>query len=129
MAIKKSHSNNIESVNRQLNQPNELESSVQHVTDMIGEFGRWQMWLLVYIFLIDIVSAFNNMGFTFHAYKTDFWCADVPQDYHNKTEDMKCFKFTNHSEKCTSWRYDKSMFEKTIITEVSIKLNKININY
>ena len=122
MAIKQSHENNIESLNHKLNNPNELESSVQHVTDMFGEFGQWKMWLAVYNFLYEIVAAFSNMGFTFHAYKTDFWCDDVPQDYHNKTEDMKCFKFTNRSEKCTNWRYDKSMFEKTIITEVSIKL-------
>jgi hypothetical protein len=61
---------------------NESKKKVQHVTDIVGEFGQWQLWLAIYVFLIDIVSAFNNMGYTFHAFKVDFWCEDVPQDYH-----------------------------------------------
>ncbi len=60
---------------------NESKKKVQHVTDIIGEFGQWQLWLAIYDFLINIVSAFNNMGYTFHAFKVDFWCDDVPEDY------------------------------------------------
>ena len=46
--------------------------------------------------------------------------------FQNKTNQMKCFKFSNSSEKCTKWIYDKSQFESTIITEVST-LNQLQL--
>jgi len=57
------------------------EIKVKNLTDIIGEFGRWQMWLTLYVFFIKFGIAFNNMGFPFHAFKVDFWCDDVPKDY------------------------------------------------
>ena len=54
---------------------------VKHVADIIGEWGNWQRQLFIYMFTLEIIGAFNNMGYSFNAFQTDFWCEDVPNDY------------------------------------------------
>ena len=54
---------------------------VKHVADIIGEWGNYQCQLLIILFIRFIILAFNNMGYSFNAFKTDFWCEDVPKDY------------------------------------------------
>ncbi|CAG2109089.1 unnamed protein product, partial [Medioppia subpectinata] len=93
---------------------------VKHIADIVGEWGKWQLLLFSFYFLLLGTDAINNMAYAFHAYNNDFWCSDVPPDYTNKTKDMKCFKFTNRSEKCNEWTYDWSVFGKTINTECAI---------
>ena len=57
---------------------------VKHVADIIGEWGNWQRTLFVYSFMLGIIAALNNMGYSFHAFEIDFWCHDVPHDYRVK---------------------------------------------
>ena len=59
----------------------EEKTEVKHVADIIGEFGNWQRALFIYLFLMEILVAVNNMGYSFHAFQVDFWCEDVPEDY------------------------------------------------
>ncbi|CAG2118571.1 unnamed protein product, partial [Medioppia subpectinata] len=66
------------------------------------------------------------MGFSFFAYQPEFWCSDVPIDYQNKTEDMKCKKFVNSSELCTEWQYNRNDFHKSIITEFDLVCDRSN---
>ena len=42
---------------------------------------------------------------------------------------MKCYKFTNSSEKCTKWRYDKTMFDATLRSEVCCPHVKATRNF
>ena len=60
------------------------KSQVKHVADIIGEWGNWQRTLFIYAFIFDLISAFNNMGYSFYAFKVDFWCHDVPDNYQVK---------------------------------------------
>mgnify|MGYP007023914409 CR=1 FL=1 len=54
---------------------------VKHVADIIGEWGNWRRHFFIYLFIQDIIGSFNNMGYSFNAFETDFWCEDVPKDY------------------------------------------------
>ena len=56
-------------------------SKVSHVADIIGEWGNWQRNLFIYLFLLDVIGALNNMGYSFYTFQVEFWCEDVPQDY------------------------------------------------
>ena len=59
----------------------EKTKEVKYVADIIGEWGNWQRQLFIYLFILNIIVAFNNMGYSFYAFETDFWCEDVPKDY------------------------------------------------
>ena len=56
-------------------------SKVKHAADIIGEWGNWQRKLFIYLFLLDVIGAFNNMGYSFYTFEVGFWCENVPQDY------------------------------------------------
>ena len=58
-----------------------FRKSVSAVTDIVGEWGKWQFSFTSFYFIQWIVGALNNIGYTFHAYNNDYWCSDVPQDY------------------------------------------------
>jgi len=57
------------------------KSNVKHIADIVGEWGKWQLHLASFCFILWAVAAINNMGYSFHAYDNDFWCSDVPYDY------------------------------------------------
>ena len=59
--------------------PNE-GSNVKHISDIVGELGKWQFIFISFSFILRGASALSNMGYSFHAYKNDFWCSDVPID-------------------------------------------------
>jgi hypothetical protein len=48
--------------------------SVTHVSEIIGNFGKWQLNIAAFYFTIYILSPFNNLGITFHAPKIKYWC-------------------------------------------------------
>ncbi|XP_054165996.1 organic cation transporter protein-like, partial [Oppia nitens] len=102
------------------------KSSVKHIADIVGEWGKWQFHFVAYCFILWSFAAINNMGYSFHAYNNDFWCSDVPIDYLNKTEDMKCFKFLSPNESCTEWQYDRTQFGNSIITEFDLVCSRSN---
>ena len=60
------------------------ETKEKHIADIIGEWGNWQRTLFIYSFTFELISALNNMGYSFHAFKIDFWCHDVPDNYQVK---------------------------------------------
>ncbi|CAG2168371.1 unnamed protein product [Oppiella nova] len=66
---------------------------VKHITDLIGEWGKWQFLLSAYVFLMSAAAAFINMGYSFHAKGVDYWCSDVP---HNQSFDLVCER-TNYA--------------------------------
>ncbi len=54
---------------------------VLNVSDIIGDWGKWQRNLSFLVFFQGIAMALCTMGFSFHAFKVEFWCHDVPIDY------------------------------------------------
>ena len=65
---------------QEIKKPKE-NTEVKHVADIIGEWGNWQRTLFIYLFILDVIAALNNMGYSFHAFEMNFWCDDVPEDY------------------------------------------------
>lgn len=61
------------------------DHKVQHIADIVGEWGRWQAMTFWFTFCLWIITALNNMGYAFYAYEEEFWCSDVPDDYQVNT--------------------------------------------
>jgi hypothetical protein len=59
----------------------EIKKEVKYVADIIGEWGRWQLVLSSFMFIVEIVTAISNMGYSFHAFDVDYWCHDVPHNF------------------------------------------------
>lgn len=77
----------------------------------MGDFGRWQVVICLWISAVKLPIAWNQLGIVFLAAPLPFHCA-------GSTE--QCFN--NASEPCTRWEYDYSVFKSTIISEVGLKL-------
>lgn len=59
----------------------QTKRQVKHVADIVGEFGKWQLRMCCFCFVLYAMEAINNLGYTFHAFHNEHWCADVPLDY------------------------------------------------
>ena len=55
-------------------------SDVKHVTDIVGEWGKWQFNFAAHVFILWSIAASNSMGFAFMGYNNKFWCSDSPID-------------------------------------------------
>jgi hypothetical protein len=67
----------------------EKVKQVKYLADIIGEWGKWQLMVSALIFVCDLVTAINNMGYTFHAFSVDYWCDDVPVDFEVRNDFSK----------------------------------------
>ena len=64
-----------------------IDSEFKHVTDIVGEWGKWQFNYSAHLFVIGAVVAINNMGFAFMGYNNKFWCSDSPLEASLRTSD------------------------------------------
>lgn len=48
-----------------------VNPEIKHISDIIGEWGRWQSLLFANVFLAWAASAIHHMGYAFHAF-SDF---------------------------------------------------------
>ena len=67
----------------------EKVKEVKYLADIIGEWGKWQLILTAFVFVLDLVTAINNMGYTFHAFSVDYWCDDVPVHFEVRNDFSK----------------------------------------
>ena len=44
------------------------------VTELVGQFGWWQLNIATFYFIAYVLTTFNNLGVSFHAAKTDYRC-------------------------------------------------------
>lgn len=49
---------------------------VKCISEIVGEWGKWQRDLTIFVFLMQAINAYNDLSYSFHSYPTDFWCAD-----------------------------------------------------
>ncbi|XP_054165993.1 organic cation transporter protein-like [Oppia nitens] len=105
----------------------EEKFKTKDISDIIGEWGVWQRNLMIYVFILMTILAYNDLGFSFFAYQPEFWCNDVPIDYENKTIDMKCNQFINTSQVCTQWKFNSQEFDKSIISEFNLVCDRSNL--
>lgn len=107
------------------------------ITQLTGDWGRWQFFLMAILVHINIPAAWYNLGIVFMAPNVDYWCAE-PLEYSNATTEewknssiflkmenikrnhSKCEMFNNSTENnntqipCTSWNYDHSTYKYSI---------------
>ena len=95
------------------------ETRVEHIADIVGEWGVWQLIVFCFVFCLWIITALNNMGYTFYAYEEEFWCSDVPNDY--PVIIVMTFKHTLYCyQKWHYFTFSTTIF-KTIFQRLSIK--------
>ncbi|XP_054158732.1 organic cation transporter protein-like [Oppia nitens] len=87
---------------------------VRHVTDIVGEWGRWQLNIALFSISISLFSSLNNLAVTFYAPKVDYWCGDdgATTSANNQSQSID-YCLTG----CQNWTFDKSVFKRTIIDE------------
>lgn len=56
--------------------PLDRSRQVRQVSDIIGEWGRWQANIAACCISIAIFSAFNNLASAFYAPNVDYYCQD-----------------------------------------------------
>lgn len=109
----------------------DAQSNVQHVSDIIGDTGRWQKTIFAFFFVCGMFSAFNSLGLAFYAPNQEFWChrpswaafnvskgAQLLEVRTNGTELMKCRDASNQT--CQRWEYDDEEFPHTIIEQFDL---------
>ncbi|KAJ9582501.1 hypothetical protein L9F63_003194 [Diploptera punctata] len=107
----------------------------------MGNFGRWQLWVCLWISILKVPVAWHQLGIVFLAPPVDSWCTR-PAYLHNltteewrnlsqpplwsdssKRDNCRMYEVDhtgtvrNSTVACSSWEYDRSVFQETIITQ------------
>lgn len=73
----------------------------------MGDFGRWQLSIILLLSALKLPIAWNQLGIVFLA---------APTPYHCTNSSLPCE--TEEGDVCRSWEYERTVFSETIITEV-----------
>ena len=77
------------------------------VTEIIGEFGRWQAWVCLPNMLSSAIYLQQTLLTKFLTTKTDFWCGD--SDYSTGITNETSLSLCDSG--CKNWKYEKSEFQ------------------
>ena len=96
-----------------------LGNEVKHVSDIIGNWGPYQLRICLFLIPAYIMAIFQNLTLPFYAPKIDFWCSS-PNSSHLINS---CLISPNASDwdqgnKCTEFEYDMNFYRSTLIDEV-----------
>ncbi|XP_046670845.1 organic cation transporter protein-like isoform X1 [Homalodisca vitripennis] len=72
----------------------------------MGDCGRWQLTIILLLSLLKLPISWTQLGIVFLAAPVPFRCAN--SSYACLTEDR---------DSCSEWKYDRSVFSETIVTE------------
>ncbi|XP_049846933.1 organic cation transporter protein-like [Schistocerca gregaria] len=79
----------------------------------MGEWGRWQLLVVLSVSLVKIPVAWHQLGILFLAPPARFWCEEPPSNISGECS----VSLNGTPTACTSYRYDRSLFTETIITQ------------
>lgn len=121
---------------------------IDAMLEKAGDFGRYQIFLMVLFSFVNIVSAFHYFSQTFISVTPEHWCNstgfsdvgtfndtvfDQIRKYVGPLEDKSCTTFGPSGDqndsvwavvKCDSgWIYNRDNGFNSIVTEVSLRLN------
>lgn len=100
---------------------------IDPVQKALGDFGWWQFWITFALSLLKFPIAWHQLAIIFLAAKTQFRCdVDGETALFNVTD--KCHShdpITHNVVPCQQFSYDRSVFQETIITEVSISIPRL----
>lgn len=125
------------------------EDNSDEVQSSIGNFGRWQMWVCFWLFIVKFPVAWHALGIVFLAPPVESWCRR-PATLQNLTDEQwrnlsqppatsgpqgrdSCRMYVDNytagsyneplagrsTVACEEWEYDRSVFQETIVTQVS----------
>ena len=81
------------------NKSNMVEKDVQNVSDIIGDWGRWQRNIFIFFFVGAMFSAWNGLALTFYAPDHSFQCPYPTTQTSNETicrlEKDPCLEINN----------------------------------
>ncbi|XP_034948517.1 WD repeat and HMG-box DNA-binding protein 1-like [Chelonus insularis] len=94
------------------------ESSLDPIQDAMGVMGPWQIIITLALSLINFPAAWHQLSISVLAPKVNYTCIS-PSPSDPKTDVVNvCEVIVNNTEqKCTSFDYDTSVFNSTIISE------------
>ena len=120
-------STNTESIKLDENKPTVqvAEDAVTGVSDIVGDFGRWQKIVFAFFFTCGAFSAWNSLALSFYAPQVKHWCLsqDLNAIYSDELSNNSSCVQRDGSE-CHHWKYDTSMYTGTIIQEWDLVCNK-----
>jgi hypothetical protein len=126
------------------------EDNSDEVQSSIGNFGRWQMWICFWLFIQKFPVAWHSLGIVFLAPPVESWCKRpatlqnmTDEQWWNMSQPfatsgpqgrdscrMYVDNYNAHSYNgppagqstvaCVDWEYDRSVFQETIVTQVSV---------
>lgn len=64
----------VDAAKDQLMTPELAGSKKVTLSSLTGQFGWWQANIAAFYFLAYVLTTFNNLGVSFHAAKTDYYC-------------------------------------------------------
>ncbi|XP_054158724.1 organic cation transporter protein-like, partial [Oppia nitens] len=92
------------------------QQTVRHVTDIIGEWGLWQLNIVVFSISLQLFLIWHTLSVSFYAPTISYWCSDNSTDAglgNNQTLTLDDYCLNG----CQNWTFDKSVFKSTIIDE------------
>ncbi|XP_054158727.1 organic cation transporter protein-like [Oppia nitens] len=106
-----------------MNLPNK-PTRVQHVTDIIGEWGLWQLNVVMFSVSCAMFLGFHTLSVSFYAPTINYWCSDNNNNNDTGADNIgsnnkTLFKSNDYYclNGCQNWTFDKSVFKSTIIDE------------
>ncbi|XP_046746608.1 organic cation transporter protein-like isoform X1 [Diprion similis] len=92
------------------------DASTDTVQEAMGHYGPWHIIIAVSLSLVTFPVAWHQLTIVFLAPPPIFNCIS-PESLDNTTMRCEVTVANNVTEKCTAFKYDKSIFEETIITQ------------
>ncbi|XP_074603577.1 organic anion transporter 3-like [Brevipalpus obovatus] len=96
---------------------------IEHVSDLIGSWGRLQLRLFLLVASLYIAAPLNNFSLYFYVIKMDFWC--VGPDNEILSEPNQC-DFPE-AQTCPNWHYNGT--RKTVIREWNLVCDRSRLLY
>ena len=99
------------------------ETPVNGVSDIVGDFGRWQKIVFAFFFVCGMFSAWNSLALAFFAPEVKHWCAaDNASEYRAELSNTSCLR--TDGTQCDKWKYDELMYAGTIVQEWDLVCGK-----
>ncbi|XP_074602124.1 organic anion transporter 3-like [Brevipalpus obovatus] len=96
---------------------------IEHVSDLIGSWGRLQSRLFLLVAFVYIASPLNNYSLYFYVIKIDFWCVGSDNEILSKPNQCDF----PEAQTCSNWHYNGT--RKTVIREWNLVCDRSRLLY